>query len=48
MAVVGRFENVVSACIHRPWDDLEGANLSLKGEANEHERGKTAEGSTAE
>jgi len=29
MAPVGRFENTVLCCIHRPWDDLEQCEREL-------------------
>src|SRR5690349_1391102 len=41
MALVGRFENVVSACIHRSWDDL-GAAKNANMRARDFNRGRSS------
>ena len=30
MVLVGRFENTVSRCIYRPWDDLKEVKMRVK------------------
>jgi len=41
MVLVGRFENTVSRCIYRPWDDLEA--VKNEGEKKGHVESRTVE-----
>ena len=49
MVLVGRFENTVSRCIYRPWDDLkEVKNEAEKRDTLNRDRGSVKRGSNGE